>query len=265
MGVRLLAAAAEGGFHAPGTEEFVFAPVFGSGALAITKPLLIIALAAVVVAAFFLASARKASLVPSRMQFAGESVYGFVRNSIGVDAIGKEGAKFAPYLVTLFCLIFVMNFAGVVPLLQMPPTAFIAIPAFLAFVSWAVFNYVGIRRHGLVKYFRTMLFPPGVPAYIYPLLAPIELFSTFFIRPVTLALRLTLNMFAGHLVLALFIVGGEYLLFQYGGIIGVLAGSFSILGSIVMAFFELVVQFLQAYVFTLLTALYIGGAMAEEH
>ena len=78
-------------------------------------------------------------------------------------------------------------------------------------------------------------------------------------------LRLTFNMFAGHLVLLLFILGGEYLVFDKGGLVGILAGSVSLLGSIVLTFFEGFVQLLQAYVFTLLSALYIGGALADEH
>ena len=85
------------------------------------------------------------------------------------------------------------------------------------------------------------------------------------VRPLTLCLRLTLNMFAGHLVLVLFVLGGEYLLLEYGGVVGVLAGSVSILMSIVVTFFELFIQLLQAYVFTLLAALYIGGALVDEH
>ena len=109
------------------------------------------------------------------------------------------------------------------------------------------------------------MFPPGIPVPVYFLLAPIEFFSTVIVRPITLMLRLTFNMFAGHLVLLLFVLGGEHLLFEYGGIVGIVAGSISIFGSIVLTGFEGFVQLLQAYVFTLLTALYIGGALADEH
>jgi F-type H+-transporting ATPase subunit a len=188
-----------------------------------------------------------------------------VRNSIALDAIGKEGLKYAPYLATVFSFVVALNLAGIVPILQFPATSRIAIPLFLAVISWAIFNFLGIRRQGFVGYFKNMMFPPGIPKPVYVLLAPIELVSTVFIRPLTLTLRLTFNMFAGHLVLLLFTVGGAYLVFDKGGAVGVAAGSVSLLGAIVLTFFEGFVQILQAYVFTLLSALYIGGALADEH
>ncbi|MCW2585462.1 MAG: F-type H+-transporting ATPase subunit a, partial [Frankiales bacterium] len=196
---------------------------------------------------------------------AGESAYGFVRNAIALDAIGKEGMRYVPYLATLFFFVAILNIAGIIPVLQFPATSRIAIPLFLAVISCAIFNYIGIKRQGLGGYFKAMMFPAGIPWPVYFLLAPIEFFSTIIVRPVTLCLRLTFNMFAGHLVLLLFILGGDYLLRDYGGPVGVAAGSISLLGSIVLTFFEGFVQLLQAYVFTLLTALYIGGALADEH
>jgi F-type H+-transporting ATPase subunit a len=217
------------------------------------------------VGVFYYLAARRAAVVPDKMQFAGESLYGFVRNDIALDAIGHEGMKFVPYLATLFSFIAVLNLSGIIPFLQFPATSSIAIPLFLAVVSWVIFLYQGIKRQGFVKYFKDMMFPPGIPWPVYILLAPIEFFSTVIVRPLTLTLRLTFNMFAGHLVLLLFILGGEYLLVHYGGIVGIAAGSVSLLGSIVLTFFEGFVQILQAYVFTLLSALYIGGALADEH
>ncbi len=110
------------------------------------------------------------------------------------------------------------------------------------------------------------MFPPGVPWPVYILLAPIEFVSTVIIRPVTLTLRLTFNMFAGHLVLLLFVLGGEYLLSsRQGGLVGIARGLRQPPRCIVLTFFEGFVQLLQAYVFTLLSALYIGGALADEH
>lgn len=255
------------GFVSPGPSTFVYPPLFGEGTF-FTKPMLIVVLASLTVALVFYAAARRAAaggLVPGRLQFAGESAYGFVRNSIALETIGKDGMRFVPYLATLFFFIALNNLAGIIPLLQFPSTSRIAIPLFLAVIVWLIYNYLGIRRAGLVGYFKNMMFPPGIPWPVYILLAPIELFSTFLVRPITLCLRLTFNMFAGHLVLVLFIVGGEYLIFEYGGAAGVLAGSVSLLGSIVLTFFEGFVQLLQAYVFTLLTALYIGGALVDEH
>jgi len=257
--------AAEGsGFQSPGPGDFEFPPIFGEGTF-VTKPMLIIVLMTLVVAVFFYLSARRAAAVPGRLQFVGENVYGFVRNQIAVDAIGREGLRFVPYLATLFVFIVALNISGIIPFLQFPATSRIAIPLFLAVISWVIYNFVGIRRQGLVGYFRNMMFPSGIPWPVYILLSPIELVSTVLIRPLTLTLRLTFNMFAGHLVLLLFVLGGEFLVFEKGGVVGIAAGSVSLLGSIVLTFFEGFVQILQAYVFVLLTALYIGGALVEEH
>ena len=260
----LLAAAESEEFHSPGPADFEFPPIFGEGTF-FTKPMLIIVLATVAVAVFFYLAARRAAAVPGKTQFMGESVYGFVRNGIALDSMGREGLRFVPYLATLFVFIVALNVSGIIPILQFPATSRIAIPLFLAVISWVIFNAIGIRRQGFVGYFKNMMFPPGIPWPVYILLAPIEFFSTVIIRPLTLTLRLTFNMFAGHLVLLLFILGGEYLIFEKGGLVGIAAGSVSLLGSIVLTFFEGFVQILQAYVFVLLTALYIGGAMSEEH
>ena len=256
--------AAEGEeFQAPGPADFEFPPLFGEGTF-FTKPMLIIVLGSLLIAGLFYLASRRASLVPAKMQFVGESVYGFVRNGIVGDTIGHDGRKFVPLLTTLFCFIAVLNLSGIIPVLQLPATSKIAIPLFLALISWVVFNYVGIRRHGFLGYFKNMMFPPGLPKPIYLLLAPLELFSTVIIRPITLTLRLTLNMFAGHLVLLLTVLGGEYLLVEKGGLLAV-ASIIPFAFSIILTFFEAFVQVLQAYVFVLLSALYIAGALADEH
>jgi F-type H+-transporting ATPase subunit a len=257
------------GFTPPGPSVFEPPPFFTVAGFEVDKPIVVVTLATLIVAGFFYAASRRAAaghgLVPGKLQYAGEAAYGFVRNGIGLETIGKEGLRFVPFLATLFFFIAVNNLFGIIPPFQLPGTSKIAIPLVLALIVWAIYNYQGIRRAGAVGYFRDMMFPPGIPWPVYILLAPIELLSNVFVRPVTLCLRLTLNMFAGHLVLVLFVLGGEYLLLEYGGIVGVLAGSVSILASIVVTFFEAFIQLLQAYVFTLLAALYIGGALVDEH
>ena len=156
--------------------------------------------------------------MPAKAQFLGESLYGFVRNDIVGDAIGAEGRKYVPYLTTLFVYIAVMDLFGIVPIFQLPATSKIGIPLFLALVSWGDLQH---RRHPEARVPRLLqgdVFPPGLPKLIYVLLAPLEFFSTFIIRPITLTLRLTLNMFAGHLVLLVTILGGAYLLEQGGAL-----------------------------------------------
>ena len=258
-----VAQAAEGdSFQAPGPGDFEFPPLFGEGTF-FTKPMLIIVLGTLLIAVVFWLASRRAELVPARIQYVGESIYGFIRNDIVGDTIGREGRKYVAYLTTLFCFIAVLNIAGIIPLLQLPATSKIAIPLFLALISWAIFNIVGIRKHGFVGYFKAMMFPPGLPKPIYVLLAPLEFFSTFIIRPITLTLRLTLNMFAGHLVLLVCILGGAYLLEQGGAL--ALTSPIAFGFGIVLTFFEAFIQVLQAYVFVLLSALYIAGALADEH
>jgi F-type H+-transporting ATPase subunit a len=252
------------GFVSPSPGTFVYPPAFGEGTF-VTKPMLIVILGSLAVAVFFFLAARRAAMVPGKTQFVGESLYGFVRNSIALDAIGKPGLKYVPYLATVFFFLATLNISGILPLVQFPASSKIAIPLVLAVISCVIFNVIGIKREGLGGYFKHMMFPSGIPWPVYILLAPIEFVSTIIIRPLTLTLRLTFNMFAGHLVLVLFILGGEYLIFEYSGVVGIAAGTVALLGSLVLTAFEGFVQLLQAYVFTLLSALYIGGALQDEH
>ena len=256
----LLVLAAEGEFEPPSSRDFELPAIVGD----VTKPMVLAVLGAVLVAVFFYMTARRAAVVPGRLQFAGEGVYGFVRNGVARDVIGDhEFLKYVPYLVTLFSFILINNVFGIIPFIQFPTMSRIAFPMVLAIISWLLFLFIGVRRHGLVSYFKEMMFPPGVPKPVYVLLAPIEFVSTVLVRPLTLALRLFANMFAGHLLLLVFILGGEHLLAS-GGLLALVSVPAFLLG-IVLTFFEFLVQVLQAYIFTLLSALYIAGSLADEH
>jgi F-type H+-transporting ATPase subunit a len=139
----------------------------------------------------------------------------------------------------------------------------VSFPYVLAIFSFIVFHSVGIKKQGLGKYLMGIAFMPGVPKFVYILLTPIEIATFFIVRPLTLSLRLFANMFAGHLLLLVFIMGGDHLL---KGVIGLkLIAPFAFAFGIGMTFFEFMVQCLQAYIFTLLTALFIAGALADEH
>jgi F-type H+-transporting ATPase subunit a len=259
-GERLLAAGE--GFTPPSSKDFQFAPFYGDSIL-FTKPVLFVAISVVAIATFYILAARKAALVPSRLQFAGESVYGFVRNSLGRDIIGHEFMRFTPFLVTLFSFILLNNFFGIIPFIQFPTFSRIGFVVPLALFVYVVFHWIGIRKHGFFGYFKGIMFMPGLPKPVYVLLTPIELGTFLIVRPLTLAMRLFANMFAGHLLLLVFILGGEHLL---QGAIGLkLVSPFAFGVGIVMTFFEFLIQALQAYIFTLLTALYIAGALADEH
>ena len=251
-----------GGFVPPSTADFNLPPVFGNNEFT-TKPILLVFLSVIMISAFFIISSRKASVVPSKLQFAGESIYGFVRDGLAKEIIGPEFMKFVPLLFSLFTFILTNNIFGIVPMLQFPTMSHVAFPYVLAMFPFLVFHWVGIRHHGLIKYLKGIAFMPGVPKFAYVLLTPIEIATYFITRPLTLSLRLFANMFAGHLLLLVFILGGDHLI---RGVIGLkLVAPFSFVLAIVMTFFEFMVQCLQAYIFTLLTALYIGGALVDEH
>ena len=250
------------GFNPPDAGDFNLPP-FIEGNVFATKPILLAFLSVLLIATFFILAARKAAVVPSKLQFAGESVYTFVRNDLGRDVIGHEFMRFVPYLFTLFTFILVNNLFGIVPLIQFPTMSRISFPYVLAAFTFFVFHYVGIRRHGLISYLKGIMFIPGVPKPAYVLITPLELATYFLVRPLTLSLRLFANMFAGHLLLLVFFLGGEHLL---QGVIELkLISPFSFAIGIALTFFEFMVQCLQAYIFTLLTALYIAGALADEH
>lgn len=254
-------AAESGEFQAPGPSSFNYPDIVAG----VTKPMVMLVLSIIIVGVFFWAALRKSSLVPGKMQFAAEGVYNFVRNSIGRDMIsGKDLRPYLPLLVTVFTFILVNNVFGFVPLLQLPTMSNPGVPYGIAAIVWLTYNAAGVARHGPVGYLKHQTWPPGVPGWIRPLVTPLEFLSNILVRPVTLSLRLFANMFAGHLVLLVFIMGGEYLLL-HSGVMGMVAAPFAFLMGLVLMFFELGIQFLQAYIFTMLTASYIGGALEEEH
>jgi F-type H+-transporting ATPase subunit a len=224
----------------------------------INRVVLLMFLGSIVTMAFFLAGSRPGPLVPKGIRNLAETAYLFVRNQIAIDVIGpKDGVRFAPYLAAVFYFIFFMNLLEIVPGINFPVTSRMAIPAALAVLTWILFNAVGIIRQGPIKYFRNTLILPGVPMAILPLLAIIELFSTFFIRPLTLAIRLFANMMAGHVLLTIFFLfTADFLVFDITLPLGILT---AIVAS-VLILFELLVITIQAYIFTMLTAFYISEA-----
>jgi F-type H+-transporting ATPase subunit a len=262
-------------FTPPGPEDFNLPPVGPHSTftfmgqemyLGVTKPMIQLVLAAVLVFVFFRAAAARRELVPGRLQYVGELGYGFVRNSMGRDIIGsKDFMRFVPYLFALFFFILFNNVFATIPFIEFPTLSRVGMVYALALISWCIYNWVGIKAQGgLFAYLKHQTVPPGVPKAMLPLIVPLEFLSNILVRPLTLSLRLFANMMAGHLLLILFALGGEYLLIHGAGLVkpvGILAWVMFIL----IAFLELLVQFLQAYVFVLLNALYISGAIAEEH
>jgi F-type H+-transporting ATPase subunit a len=233
--------------------------IFGSGAFAVNKVVLLMWLATILVLVFFFA-ARRGALVPSGTQNMAEAVVDFIRNDIILQTIGSEGLYWTPFLLTLFTFIFVCNIFEVIPIIQMPVTARMALPFFMTMIVFFIYHFMGVKHQGVGGYLKSMLFPPGVPKALYALVSPIEFLTFFFTRPLSLAVRLFANLLAGHLLLATFAILTAALF--SATYIGAL-----IPGSLLVALygFEVLVAVLQAFIFTILTAVYIGGAMHPEH
>jgi len=247
----------------PTVEDFYLPSIapWGEHSYWFTKITLLLWVSIAILIIYFLVSYRKPQLVPSKKQWLAESLYGFVRNSIAVDMIGREGVRFAPYLTTLFSFILVMNLWGIVPLAQISPNSHIAFPIILALISYVLFIYVGFRKHG-VRYLKVALVPPA-PWFILPLLIPIEFFSNFIVRPFSLAIRLFANMFAGHMLLLVFTLGGFAMINSNVWLAPVSLLSWAM--TIALTFLDAAIIVLQAYIFTVLTASYIQGSLVEGH
>jgi F-type H+-transporting ATPase subunit a len=239
--------------------------VFFEGTLFEMNRIVIIRLIAVLALfLIFWLGTRKMSVVPGRFQGAVEMGLDLVRNGIAKDVLGeKDGKRFLPLLTTIFFLVLFMNLTGVIPGLNIAGTSVIGMPLVLAVASYIAFVYAGLRKHA-GTFLKNSLFPPGVPWPLYLIVTPIEVVSTFVLRPITLTLRLLMNMIVGHFLLVLFFSATHFFVL-YAGDLKALFGIGTIAFGIVFTFFELLVAVLQAYVFTLLTAVYLQLALAEEH
>jgi F-type H+-transporting ATPase subunit a len=171
--------------------------------------------------------------------------------------------RFVPFLFALFVFILVNNLFGITPFIQMPTMSRIGFPIALTLIVYVIYHAIGIKKHGVAGYFQ-FLIPGGLPGWIKPFIFVLEFITFFITRPLTLALRLFGNMFAGHMLLLLFITGGQYMILN-GGFGLKIAGVGSYAMAFVLTIFEGLIEFLQAYIFTLLAATYIAGSLADEH
>jgi len=207
---------------------------------------------------------RKMQLVPGRFQGTIEMGLEFVRKGIVEDLLGqKDGKRFLPLITTIFFLVLFMNLTGIVPGINISANSVIGMPLVLAIAAYIAFIWAGLRKHPWT-FIRNALFPPGVPPFLYIIVTPIEFVSMFILRPITLTLRLLMNMVVGHLLLVLFFSASAFFMTDLGG--GwILAGIGTQLFGVAFTFFEILVSVLQAYVFALLTTVYIQLALADEH
>lgn len=247
-------------------ELFEFTDViFSIGPLGFTKTIFLFFLAAFVVVGLLYFGLRKRRMVPSKFGVVIESLLDFVKNGIAKDIIGPEGARYVPYLTAIFLFILVGNLFEVTPLINFPITARMAIPAFLAIVTYVIFVFVGFGKNKFRFFFDTV-WPKHVPIGLRWLVGIIELVSIFLLRPFTLAVRLFANMVAGHLMLTLLLGSGVIFLTSFSeiGAKALVGIPWFVLG-LAIYLFEIVVSVLQAYIFTLLSAVYIQSSVHFEH
>lgn len=234
---------------------------FGGTSIAFNKVALTTMIAAFATLTMFFVAGRQRKLVPVGIQNFVEASVDFIDNSVIQDAMGPEGLVWAPYLTALFFFILFSNLFEVIPFFQMPATARMAVPLPLALAVYVTFIVVGVKKQGL-QYFRNAVIPQGVPSFVLIILIPIDILSTFIVRPFALAIRLFGNMLAGHLLLLTFTVLSEALFVKGIGLL-LLPLPFAMLTA--LTGYEIFVAILQAFIFTTLTAVYIGDSLKSEH
>jgi F-type H+-transporting ATPase subunit a len=191
----------------------------------------------------------------------------FARRGIAIETLGeKEGKRFAPLIMTIFFLTLALNLTGTIPGLQIASTGLIGQALILAVIAYVAFMYAGIRKFGVGRFFKNALWLPGVPTAIKPIVAILEVLSTFIVRPITLTLRLTMNMVAGHMLLVLcFLATGFFFNTLINGSAWGLIGAGTLIMGIAFVLLEIFIAALQAYIFAILTAIYIQLALADGH
>ncbi len=211
---------------------------------------------------FGLASKGDPLVAPTGLKNLAEQIVEFIQKNVIEQTMGHDGLPWTPFLLSLFMFVFLSNITGIIPTFQMPANARLAAPLFLAVIVWITFIVVGIKHQG-IKYFTSLLWPPGIPTGMKPLVGLIEIVSTVVLRPFSLAVRLLANMMAGHILLFTFALMIDTMLHSVPWL-----KALSFLPFLMLVFvtaFEVLVAFLQAYIFSMLTAVYIGSSSHPEH
>jgi F-type H+-transporting ATPase subunit a len=254
-----------GGFNFPPIDELFRWKffLFGNTPFGINKTVLLILISSFVLCTVWILGTRKMQLMPGGLQNVLEAGWEFVDRGIVRDVIGPDAAGWSPFMATLFFFILALNIWEIVPIIQFPPTSRMAVPFYLALQSYLIMIIVGVKVQGPVRYFKDSIVPPGVPKAMLVLVVPIEFISKFFVRPFSLSVRLLANMMAGHILLTA---------------IALLAAAtwttsipeapllpFLVALDVAVIIFEILVVVLQAYIFTILTAVYVGESLHPEH
>lgn len=259
-----------GEFHPPNIDYEIFPQDFwltgfAANIFAVDRLMLIRILMTVILVGFFVYSMRNPKLVPRGVQNVAEVFLDFVRIYIAQDILGKEQSRrFLPIIATIFFAVLAMNLPTIIPFLNISPNARIGMPIVLAIFGYLTFVYAGSKRYGFFKWVKSSVVIPGIHPALHILLVPIEIISTFILRPVTLTIRLMANMLAGHLIVVLLFSATNFFFWQMNGWTLLSVGT-SLL-SVAYALFKVLILFLQAYIFALLVAVYIDLALhADSH
>ena len=226
--------------------------------------LIAVAAAVIGIIIFLLAGNRDGTKPPKGVRNLAEIIVEFIEDQIVMPTMGRPGLRWTPFLISLFVFIYLCNAPGVIPIIYMPATARIAIPLCLSLLVWVIFIGVGLKHQGL-GYFGHLIWPPGVPTALKPLVGVIEFVSTILIRPFSLTVRLMANMMAGHILLVTFCLLTEALVQAETKKLFLIPMGILPFGMLLfLTAFEILVAFLQAYIFTILTGVFIGSSM-EGH
>ncbi|MGZ4523693.1 MAG: F0F1 ATP synthase subunit A [Mycobacteriaceae bacterium] len=253
-------------YHPPTLEDFYpDAVFFGGTPFELNRLMLIRLLVTALLVLFFYLAMRSPKIVPRGIQNLGEMALDFVRVQIADEILGKvNGRRFLPVLTTIFFMVLALNSTGIIPLLNISTNALIGVPLVLAVLSYVTFNYAGIKAKGFGGHMKSSLVVPNLPTPLHFIVIPIEFVSTFILRPFTLTVRLLANMLAGHILMVLFFGATSYFLFDAAGGMKIF-GLPSLIMGFIFILFEMLVIVLQAYIFTLLAAVYLELAMSAEH
>jgi F-type H+-transporting ATPase subunit a len=241
-------------------DQFKIQPLFGDGPIhwyTPTNATLWMGVVILAVVALFVLGTRGRAIIPSRIQSVAELGYGFVHKMVE-DVAGKDGLKFFPYVFTLFCFIVFSNFLGLIPG-AFTSTSHIAVTGVLALAVFLTVTIFGFYKNG--THFLGLFWVSSAPLALRPVLALIELIS-YFVRPVSHSIRLAGNMMAGHAVIKVFAAFAPLILMSG---IGIAVTPLSILAIVAMYALEILVAFIQAYVFTILTCVYLKDALHPGH
>ncbi|AKV54952.1 ATP synthase subunit A [Bifidobacterium actinocoloniiforme DSM 22766] len=249
----------------PGIDDFMPPEILFQGTpFAMNRIIFVRFIAMVVILLVLGITAARAKLIPSRWQGAVEWLIEFVRDSIVYEVMGElRGRRYVPMITTIFLTVMCFNLCGIIPGLNIAATATITMP--LVFAVWTLIQYIvaGVRSQGLGKYLKQELFPAGVPWPIYILLTPIQLLEMLVIKPASLTIRLFANMIAGHLLVAISLAFAQFYIIVASNKLLVLAGAGWFALGFALTAFEIFVAALQAYVFAILSTVYINQSYPE--